>query len=68
MLHLSMRKWMAPWHMLKEGMCVCVCVAVLVYKSRPNTTLGTIWAGIGHLLLGCATHGPMQTHSVTAAM
>lgn len=70
-----MRKWMAPWHMSK-GVCVhvcvcahihaCTCVAVLV--CMPNTRFGTIWAGVGHLLLGRATHGPMLTHSVTAAM
>ena len=48
--------------------CVCVCGATLVHEPRPNTTFGTICAGIGHLLLGCATHGPMRTHSRTAAM
>lgn len=58
-LHLSM---MAPWHMSKEGACMWVCVL------RLRAMFGAVWAGIGHLLLGCATHGPMLTHSVTAAM
>lgn len=54
MLHLSMRKWMAPWHMLKEGVGSCVSVC----NRRPNAALGPARPGIRHLLLGCATFSP----------
>lgn len=35
MLQLSMRKWMAPWHMAKGGACSRLCVFLCVLHSEP---------------------------------